>query len=359
VSPEDVWIEGDVRTSPVTMLDALVEKELPRLHDKAPYDMATLWKVRDYRILVGLYYVVRLCEAMGIKTHLDPVLSFPLGPNAVSILEMSRAYSTLLEGKRYHDDHDASADDAIIIKSLVGPENEEVYNVAPAADQVLTRHTFTMINEILENVVLYGTGRKARNEITMRVDLGVGGKTMNIDIPSFGKTGTANEYSNSSYLGFIPGFADGKTELSLANGFVIGVYVGYDDNRPMKNDHLRIFGSSGALPIWIDVANAIVESDRYRQSIDPVDFAFLPRTTLTLAQPEGTITVPVDTGNGLALSLDQYFQTQQAMTTLYSFGRREGNLFRPERFFNPLKQEENSPEVRAVQEPRSEHKGDG
>ena len=318
------------------MIQQVIKKELPRIQAKAPYDMATLWKVRDYRVLVGLFYVVELCHAMGIETDLSPVLSFPLGPNAVNIVEMARTYSTLLEGKRYGAAQAPSKSDAVIIERIVGSDSEEQYRFSPENEEILNAHTTSMVNEILRNVVVFGTGRRAQNAVNMKLDLGVGGKTLKVKIPAFGKTGTANEYSNSSYIGFIPGFADGRTDLSLENAFVIAVYVGYDDNRPMENDYLRIYGGTGALPIWIDVAKAIVKSERYQQAIDPVDFAFLSNDALSLEKPAEVITVPVNRGSGLPLSLDQYFETEQPMTTLYSYGKRDGRFFRSTRFFNPL-----------------------
>ncbi|MBW1679642.1 MAG: hypothetical protein JRJ08_05805, partial [Deltaproteobacteria bacterium] len=120
------------------------------------------------------------------------------------------------------------------------------------------------------------------------------------------------------------------------NSFVVATYVGYDDNKPMKNKHLRIFGASGALPIWIDVANAIVKNPVFQQTIDPVDFAFLPESSLSLAPPPGTIAVPVDKGNGLPLPLDVYLESTGPGVTLYSYGQREGRFFKPRRFFAPL-----------------------
>ena len=88
--------------------------------------MSTLWKVRDYQVLVGLFYVVKLCHAMGIETDLSPVLSFPLGPNVVNIVEMARTYSTLLEGQLYGAVNAPAKSDAVIIEKILGPDLEEL-----------------------------------------------------------------------------------------------------------------------------------------------------------------------------------------------------------------------------------------
>jgi membrane peptidoglycan carboxypeptidase len=171
----------------------------------------------------------------------------------------------------------------------------------------------------------------------MRLDLGIQDRKMTLTIPTLGKTGTANEYSNSSYIGFVPGFpTKGGTDLSLSDAFVVTAYVGYDDNKPMKNKRLRIFGASGALPIWIDVANEIVNNPRYQQPIDPLDFAFVSESNLSLLPPPGVTRVPVDAGSGLPLPLDQFLGSPQEGITLYSYGKREENLFEPHRFFAPF-----------------------
>jgi len=193
-----------------------------------------------------------------------------------------------------------------------------------------------MVIEILKNVVNCGTGSQAKRAIKMELDLGIKDKKMIINIPTLGKTGTANEYSNSSYVGFIPTFCEGATDLTLENSFVIATYVGYDDNTPMKNNHLRIFGASGALPVWIDLANEIVNSPIYQSSIDPVDFAFLRESDLSLKPPPGAIPIPVDQGSGLPVSLELYLEKPELGVTLYSYGKREGSLLKLQRFFVPF-----------------------
>ena len=124
--------------------------------------------------------------------------------------------------------------------------------------------------------------------------------------------------------------------MSLPNSFVVAAYVGYDDNTPMKNNHFRIFGASGALPVWIDVANEVTKNQLFHKSIDPVDFAFLSGNNLLLPNPEGAIAVPVDKGSGLPLVLDSPLEGLEGEAIVYSYGQVEGNSFRPQRFFTPF-----------------------
>ena len=335
-SPDAILIDGEISSSTLSALHQSMEREFIKLKRHRPYEMVTLWHIRDYRTLVGLLYVTKLCELMGTETPLEPVLSFPLGPTAVSILEVSQAYTTLLEGKQYIDRTNVPLKQSIIIDRIIDSQGEEIYHYLPQDKQILDSRVITMMSEILKNVVDFGTGIKAKNAVQMELDLGVKDKKMTITIPTLGKTGTANEYSNSSYIGFVPGFSTaGGTKLSLGDAFVVTAYVGYDDNKPMKNKRLRIFGASGALPIWIDVANEIVNNPMYQQSIDPVDFAFLSENHLSLIPPSGVTPVAVDAGSGLPLPLDVFLGSAQAGITLYSYGQREERSFKPQRFFAP------------------------
>jgi hypothetical protein len=43
-------------------------------------------------------------------------------------------------------------------------------------------------------------------------------------------------------------------------GFVVGVYVGYDDNRSMKKGRIALAGASGALPAWMATVQGLANS---------------------------------------------------------------------------------------------------
>ena len=335
-SAGEVLIEGKIRSLTVSTLEESLERELEKIKASRDYDMTTLWKIRDYRVLVGLLYVVKLCERLGITTPLEPVLSFPLGPSAVSVLEILRAYTTFTDGKQYTMQGDFSQKNSIIIDRIIDNEGKEIYRYRPDDKPVLDHYNTYMIAQILKNVVNYGTGNNAQDSIKLEVDVVGGGDRVAFSVPTLGKTGTANEFTNSSYIGFVPTFFEKGFDLSLTNSFVIAAYVGNDDNTPMKNNHFRIFGASGALPIWIDVANAVTKNQLFHKSIDPVDLAFFSGNNLPLQNPEGAIAVPVDKGTGLPLSLDTPSEKLEGEAVVYSYGNVVGSSFRPQRFFSPF-----------------------
>jgi len=335
-SAEEILIDGKVRSVIIPNLGESLERELQKIKANRAYDMITLWNIRDYRVLVGLLYVVKLCERLGINSPLEPVLSFPLGPGAVSVLEILRAYTTFTDGKQYAVQGDFSQESSIIIDRITDSEGKDIYRYLPEDKPLLDHHITYMIAQILKNVVTYGTGNKAQDSIKLEVNLGERGNTLTFNVPTLGKTGTANEYSNSSYIGFIPTFAEKGFNLSLSNSFVIAAYVGYDDNTPMKNNHFRVFGASGALPIWINVANEVTKNQLFHKNIDPADFAFFSGNNLLLSNPEGAIAVPVDKGSGLPLVVESPLESSENEAIVYSYGQIEDGSFRPQRFFTPL-----------------------
>ena len=174
--------------------------------------------------------------------------------------------------------------------TIVDREGELLWEYQPRPDQVLSERISRLVTEILGKVMELGTGRNARDAV----------QVYDIPIPSFGKTGTANQFTNSSFVGFIPGPNDQTEQLDTLEGYVIASYVGYDDNRPMKGKHLAIYGASGAMPLWIDTANAIVNAHDYKKNIQPADLVFNPVSS-PLKNNRDFLTVPVSPFTGLPL----------------------------------------------------------
>ncbi len=168
-----------------------------------------------------------------------------------------------------------------------------------------------------------GTGRKAKDKVHV----------FGISIPSFGKTGTANRFTNSSFVGFIPGSNEKTGQLDIQEGYVIASYVGYDDNRPMKSKHLAIYGASGALPLWIDTAQAIVNAGEYKKNIQPADLAFDPGSNL-LSGFGNLKYVPVSPLSGLAILSDE-IPAEQRVDVLADV-EGSGDTIKLKRHFKPL-----------------------
>ncbi len=287
------------------------------------YDPEVLFWIRDFRTLVNLSYVVYLSKQLGISTKLDPVLSFPLGPNAISISEAALAYQTIMTGQVFPIAPEAGLSMIPIIKRIIDRDGDILWEYKQEPARILSSRVSGLVTEILGKVMETGTGKKAKNAVRM----------FGIPIPSFGKTGTSNRYTNSSFVGFIPGIDKDSGRLNLKKGYVISSYVGYDDNRPMKSKNIAIYGSSGALPLWIDTADAIVNTSDYKQNIQPADLAFDPVSDL-LSEYGEFQTIFVSSVSGLPVTPDDAIPPSQRIEMLAD-GVIRGNVLELKRYFEP------------------------
>ncbi|HHB76022.1 MAG TPA: glycosyl transferase family 51, partial [Desulfobulbus sp.] len=102
---KSVQLEGAVCVCAYEQVRDQMERERLKLQAARPYSMEVLSQVRDYRVMVGLQYLIRLGRATGIKSRLAPVLSFPLGSNVVTLAELTHMYETLVSGVSYREGH--------------------------------------------------------------------------------------------------------------------------------------------------------------------------------------------------------------------------------------------------------------
>ncbi len=257
-----------------------LEYEYQKLNDELPYSIEVLSQIRDFRVTVGLYYIIRLAKQLGITSTLQPVLSFPLGSNVVTLLEATKMYEGLITGQVTtfgKSNQEENNDSLAILDRIESAEGETLFQPKPVKKQVINAKISLAIGHLLENVVKFGTGRGADNNVRLRDDGQVNGKKiadLNFAIPLLGKTGTANDYTNASFFGYLPGIAENGVAMTIADGYTLGVYVGFDNNEPMRRNSSRISGSAGALPAWSEIANVLLQEQHYASRLDPVDLSF-------------------------------------------------------------------------------------
>lgn len=158
---------------------------------------------------VGVDSVVTVAHRLGVNSELDPVPSIALGSTEVSLLEMTTAYGHL------------AANGSIVIPygilQIETTGGEIVYErKGGKSGRVLSSGVVGMMNDMLMSVVTSGTGRRAQ-----------------IGRPVAGKTGTTSDYKDAWFMGFTP-------------DLVAGVWVGNDDNAPMK----KVTGGGLPAGIW-------------------------------------------------------------------------------------------------------------
>ena len=69
--------------------------------EKSQHSLYQYFHHHDFRISLGLHYMKQLVKAMGVYSKVEPVLSFGLGTNDLSVAEVAKIYQTFTNGKIY------------------------------------------------------------------------------------------------------------------------------------------------------------------------------------------------------------------------------------------------------------------
>lgn len=187
---------------------------------------------------IGLPALRNVLRAVGFQGPLAEDLSIALGSSAVSLLDIATAYGALANG--------GVLTRPLPLYKLVGESGDTVWSLLPDRRQAVSPQAAYLVTSLLKGVMDRGTGANARA-------LGVQG-------PVAGKTGTTDAYRDAWFVGYTP-------------DLVIGVWVGFDDERPVK-----LTGSQAALPIWSELARRLIPETQpdfempsgvVRREIDP------------------------------------------------------------------------------------------
>ena len=305
---DNILIEGKVSLSTLQTLSGAVEYEFAHLSSLPPYSLEVLSLVPDFRVLAALRYVTYLGRAFHIRSELEPVLSFPLGSNVISLLEAAMTYQAMTMGHVTLSGPEDGIDELAIIDRIETADGETIFVPERRNIKVVDARNSLAVSDILHNVVQFGTGQYAHVNVRLHShnpEIEQQLKQFDLPVPLMGKTGTANRFTNSAFVGVVPGPHSEENGFVPQNGYVVATYVGYDNNDPMVRQTTHITGASGALPVWTRMANSILLEKEFGAQLDLVDLAFsvdpvTGETGLRLIQPElGQKSIPVNPGNGL------------------------------------------------------------
>ncbi|MFN9834373.1 MAG: transglycosylase domain-containing protein [Phenylobacterium sp.] len=161
---------------------------------------------------VGTGNVAATARRLGIRSpiQLDP--SMALGAVEVSPLEMAQAYAPFSNG--------GYLSPAWAIERVRTAGGKVLYDrsvARPVRTAVISSPALPQMNQMLRQVLVSGTGTRAR-------------------VPGYdlaGKTGTTSDYRDAWFVGY-------------TGGFVAAVWVGRDDNTPMR----RVTGGGAPAAVW-------------------------------------------------------------------------------------------------------------
>ena len=184
---------------------------------------------------VGPDRVARLARRMGIESPLQPVCSITLGSQAVTPLEMTAGFATLAARGVYRPPRPVQ-----VVKTSSG---ETLFRRSTKGRRALDEKIADRVTYALQGVVESGTGTAAQ----------LGRR------PVAGKTGTAQNYQDAWFCGYVP-------QLAAC------VWVGYPRGQiPMLNVQgvPRVFGGSLPARIWHDFMASALRGEPVRQFVNP------------------------------------------------------------------------------------------
>lgn len=295
----DTLLDDRIHVSTVDAVQSSIDlrrryRELEGEDAPGLYHPEVLYWHQDFRVLLGMRYVAALAESYGVRTGVQEVLSLPLGASEATIEEMTAVYSGLTSGVSWQFPGRAGskrvpspAASTLLIAEVRDVDDQVLYRAVPEGVVVAAPEVGAMTTDILRNVVQWGTGRRAKSALEL------GGASL----PVGGKTGTTNDFRNAAFVGVVP--TVGKRGAVGDRGVSVGVYVGYDDNRPMTSGTIRLAGASGALPAWIGAARGAVAAGLAGDVL-----RVAPEGGWVVDPPEGLVRRVVDTTVGGLLSDD-------------------------------------------------------
>ncbi|MBE5023649.1 PBP1A family penicillin-binding protein [Olsenella sp. DSM 107455] len=167
---------------------------------------------------IGMDKVADMAAKLGIDSPIEPGLSSALGTSPISPLEMAEAFSTIANGGVHRN--------PVAITRIEDRNGNVVYEHEDSSEQVVDSAIAADAIEVLKTVVTQGSATSVRSYFTH-------------DQPIFGKTGTAENWSNLWFCGATP-------QISCA------VWVG---NPNASSKSVRYQGAvattaNTAIPIW-------------------------------------------------------------------------------------------------------------
>ena len=212
----------------------------PENYGKKFYGPSTLRKGIEYsrnlmtvRVAqeLGLKKIIDLSNKLDIYNDVPELLSVSLGSAETSLLQITNAYGTFLNGgkkinpiliDRIQDRRGKTIFNSDIRECIGCDKYSAEENIVPSIkdkfDQVISKETAYQILSMLEGTVQRGTGKNLRD----------------LNVPLAGKTGTTNDNYDAWFIG-------------LTSNLVIGVYVGFDEPQTLGKYET---GAKAALPIF-------------------------------------------------------------------------------------------------------------
>jgi penicillin-binding protein 1A len=227
---------------------------------------------------MGIDSLLNFARTVGVNSDMPRNLSIALGSFSITPLEMASIYNVFASnGMRTKP---------ITIKYITDGKGRVIETNEPEPEQVISPQTAFLITSMMEDVVKYGTGWRAKA----------------IGRPVAAKTGTTNDYKDAWFVGY------------TAN-LVASVWVGFDNAKTLGSQET---GGRAAAPIWTSFMSGALKGE-------PEGFT----------QPEGVVSFFIDPKTGLLSwdesGLKEYFK-EGTQPTQYSPSKSIWEIKDPSQF---------------------------
>ena len=338
VKKGDIRLNGTLGLSDFIKLEKAIDDHYQTvMNTPTPFDLNRYFEHHDFRIALGLNYLVEMVKAMGVTSKIDAVQSFPLGTNDVTAAEVAKIYQTFVEGKIYRFYEKGPSNQINFVRRIEDRHGEVVFEPKRREATVAIGEYSQQMHEILKRVVTHGTGKRARGELYIDMTKDSSGNPIagaetqkegqKVRVQAFGKTGTTNDYTNAYFAGFFPVPPAKGAPLDFAHFQTIASYVGYDLNKMMRRGAIKVSGAVGALPAWIDYAKGMMEIMKYRDSIDELDLSIVKRGEWPMKYPSNAASIGVDLARGIVFSNSETGDEVFATTNIDKTGESFENEF--------------------------------
>jgi len=204
---------------------------------------------------MGLDALINFARTIGVSADMPRNLSIALGSFSITPLEMAMAYNVFASN--------GMKSKPLALKYVTDSKGRILETNEPEPEQVISPQTAFLITSMMEDVVKYGTGWRAK---------ALGG-------PVAAKTGTTNDYKDAWFVGYTP-------------NLVAAVWVGFDNAKTLGSQET---GGKAAAPIWTMFMSSAAKGE-------PEVFQ----------QPEGIVSLFIDPKTGLLSGddsgLKEYFR---------------------------------------------------
>jgi penicillin-binding protein 1A len=198
---------------------------------------------------MGIDSLLNFARTVGVTGDMPRNLSIALGSFSVTPLEMAAVYNVFASnGMRTKP---------TMIKYITDSKGRVLETNDPEPEQVISPQTAFLLTSMMEDVVRYGTGWRAKA----------------IGRPVAAKTGTTNDYKDAWFVGY-------------TTNLVASVWVGFDNAKTLGSQET---GGRAAAPIWTSFMSGALkgEPEGFNQPEGIVSFFIDPGTALLSRDDSG------------------------------------------------------------------------